>query len=170
MTRLMLNDAQRDVRRVLLWLLTWTTLESGLVIAHVQYGANRYENPGLQHVIVVALFWLMAAAIVIGTYVRRPSNAKRWLLTAVVGLPFVGIFGLAHGAAGHGLKLILHASGVAPERLATLVNMGDFVVPDDAFFELTGVGTFFASLLVCAMLWRFCRMTHLSPKTDTTGT
>jgi hypothetical protein len=148
------------MRRVLTRVTASAALASRLVIVHALYGARRYDNPALAHAIAPALLWLVLAAILAAVYARRPGPIKRWVLVALVALPYVGLFGLVHGAIGHGLKLLFHAAGTSAARLAALFDLGDFVVPDDAFFEATGVGTFAAGLLVGYFLVRFLRVTR----------
>jgi hypothetical protein len=151
-----------ELRRILSSLLAAATFESSVLIVHALYGARRYENASLNHVVIPALFWLALAVALAGAYAWRPSTPKRWLLVALVGLPYLVLFGLIHGAIVHGLKLVLYAAGTAPESLARLFAFGDFVVPDDTFFELTGLGTFFSALIVGGCLLRFLRATKRS--------
>jgi hypothetical protein len=147
-------------RGTLAWVVASTGTASAVLIAHAVYGARRYENVALYHVVVVALFWFVLAAVLTGVYAWRPGRVKRGLLVALVALPYVGIFGLAHGGVGHLLKLAFFLAGMAPERLAQTFDVGDFVMPDDAFFEGTGVATFVAGLLVAHALLRFVRGTR----------
>jgi hypothetical protein len=154
------SSGPQSARRSLLGVTVAAGATSAIMIAHALYGVHRYENSALYHLVPVSLVWLVLAMVLAGVYVRRPGPVKRWLLVAFVGLPYAGIFGVLHGAIGHTLKLVFFAAGMSPDRLAQVFDLGDFVVPDDAIFETTGVATFVAGLFVAYALLRFVHATQ----------
>ena len=150
-------ETSRALRRLLLW----AAFESLLVALHALYAGSHYKNPGVYHVIVVALFWFGLAATLSHQYSKHPGAVRRWLLFLFVAVPYIGIFGIVHGAVGHGLKLIFYHAGASPEQLATHFDFGDFVVPGDALFEVTGLGTFVVALFVGYALHRLMKVTRV---------
>jgi hypothetical protein len=144
-------------RRTLVWLVGAVALETFVTIGHFGYGAYLYDDPSRWHVVGPGLVFLVAVAGLASLYAARPGHVQRWLFTAAVALPYLGMFGAYHGAFQHGLKLILYQVGVTPERLATIFDSPDFAVPNDLLFEVSGISTFFASILVGYFLLRFLR-------------
>jgi hypothetical protein len=147
------SSAPREVRRVCLA----AAAQAGLTIAHFAHGAQVYEDPSRTHVVAPALIGLALSLLVAGLYARRPSRAARAALVAVVGLPFVAMFGLYHGGWNHVSKLLAAAAGLSPERLESIFDSPDFALPNDIVFELTGVATFVVGLVIAFLLVRLVR-------------
>jgi hypothetical protein len=146
-------------RRIVGQLLAAAAVETLLTIGHFHYGSRLYEDPSRLHVIAPALGFLLLALAMSVFYLFRPGIWTLWPLVAFVAAVYVGLFGIYHGAFGHALKDILFFAGTTPERLGEIFDSPDFVVPDDFFFELTGVATFLAALLVGYCLVRLIRLT-----------
>jgi hypothetical protein len=143
-------------RRRVLVSLVWSCAAASAVIAvHAVYGGLHYESPGLFHVVGPAVFWLLVAVALAGVNARGEGPVRRWLLLGLVGVPYIGIFGLLHGVVGHAAKLIAFHAGMAPERLEQLFSLVDFVLPDDAFFELTGLLSAVTAAIIATQLRRF---------------
>jgi hypothetical protein len=128
---------------------------SAVIALHAVYGGVHYESPGLLHLAGPAAFWLIVALALAVVNARGEGPIRRWLLVGGVGLPYVGIFGLLHGVIGHAAKLVAFHAGMPPERLEQLFTLVDFVMPDNAFFELTGLASALAAVGVAAQLRRF---------------
>jgi hypothetical protein len=151
------RGAPRRARRVVSQVCLAAAAQAGLTIAHFAHGARVYEDPSRYHVVAPALIAVALSLLVAGLYVRRPSRAVRAVLVAVVGLPFVAMFGLYHGGWSHAAKLLAFAAGLSPERLESIFDSPDFALPNDVVFELTGVATFAVGLVVALLLVRLLR-------------
>jgi hypothetical protein len=150
-------SARSAEQRILGWLGLVVALDAGLTIAHFAHGAHVYEDPSRYHVVAPALAALLASLLVGGAYARRPSRLLLWGLVSIVGVPFVGAFGLYHGGVNHVAKLLFYAAGVSPERLEEMFDSPDFAIPNDAVFELTGVLTLVTALAIAHLLARLVR-------------
>jgi hypothetical protein len=146
------------VHRAIGWLLFAVVLETALTIGHFVYGARLYDDPSREHVVVPAVVFLLLAAALGGLYLWRPGRLTLSLLAAEVGAVYVGLFGGYHGAFNHALKDALFFTGMAPERLAQIFDTPDFALPNDVFFELSGVATVFAALVVGHLVIRLVRL------------
>jgi|CZKU01.1.fsa_nt_gi hypothetical protein len=149
--------ASAEVRRAVSWVVIAAAAETALTIAHFLYGAHIYDDPSRDHVIVPALVSLGFAAALGALFAWRPSPVTLWPFVAVVAVPFVGMFGLYHGGFGHVCKLVLFAMGTSPERLEEIFDSPDFAAPNDVAFEVSGVTTLLAALLVTYLLVRLLR-------------
>jgi hypothetical protein len=176
----MLSDAREagvgGTRRLLGWLSFAVSLQAAVTIGHFAHGAHVYEDPSRYHIVAPALVALTLSLLLAGVYAWRPSRAWLWALVVVVGVPFVGMFGLYHGGFSHALKLIMYAAGTSPERLAEIFDSPDFAVPNDGVFEVTGLLTLFASLVIVHLFVRLVRASKrsrssssLAPDTTATG-
>lgn len=152
-----LIGAPRAARRVLSRVCLAAAAQAGLTIAHFAHGAGVYDDPSRYHVVAPALIALALSLLVAGLYARRPSRAARAVLVAVVGLPFVAMFGLYHGGWSHAAKLLAFAAGSSPERLEAIFDSPDFALPNDVIFEVTGVATLVVGLVVAFLLVRLAR-------------
>src|SRR5512144_781555 len=92
-------------------LLVAAAVETAVTIMHCVHGARTYDDPGRLHVVVPGLVALALAAGLTWVFLWRPGPLTLIPLFAVTAIPFVGVFGLFHGAYGHALKLILFFSG-----------------------------------------------------------
>jgi hypothetical protein len=143
-----------DVRRDLRWLFGATAAQAALTIGHFAHGAHVYDDPSRLHVVVPTLVCLALVAGLALVAARRPTPLALWPLAVAVAGPFVALFGLYHGAFGHGLKLALFATGTSPERLLEIFDSPDFATPNDLVFEATGLATLVASVFVTVHLGR----------------
>lgn len=141
-----------SLSRILHVLLLTAAAETALVVGHFAYGARIYDDPTRYHVVMPAIVALLVATS-LGVYLRcKPSRSLLRFFAVAVAVPFIGVFGLYHGAFGHGLKLVLFEAGVPLERLLAIFDSPDFAVPNDAIFELSGLGSFLVSLVVGGLL------------------
>jgi peroxiredoxin len=110
-----------------------------LTTLHHVYGAIRYQTPFRLHIVVVAAIVAGLVVAAHALFARRPSSARLLTLAAATLLfPVVGI-GLFEGGYNHALKNALFFAD-APERLLlTLFPPPTYELPNDLFFELTGV-------------------------------
>jgi hypothetical protein len=132
-------------------------VQTALVVAHFAYSARLYDDPLRLHVVAPAVGFLGAAGALAALYLWRPSPWTLWPLVAEVGLAFVALFGGYHGAVNHLLKDVLYFAGTSPERLAEIFTSPDFAAPTDLLFELSGLATLVAAVVVAVRLVRLVR-------------
>ena len=114
-----------------------------LTTVHHLYGAYVYGTPWRNHVAHVAGLGaavLVGALLVFkrqgGTTVGRIALGIVMLGTLV--LPVIGI-GLFEGGYNHAAKLALYFAGSAPAVMQRFFPPPTYELPNDAFFEVTGV-------------------------------
>ena len=114
-----------------------------LTSVHHAYGAWIYDTPWRLHVVLFA--GLAAAALLASRLVfRRNPDAVSgriafWLFAAVVlGFP-IAVIGLFEGGYNHLVKDILHFAGAAPAVMSRFFPPPTYELPNELFFEATGV-------------------------------
>jgi hypothetical protein len=114
-----------------------------LTSVHHYYGAHVYKTPWRRHAAPVSG---LATAIALGSLLalrRRTTGLADavafWVLTADTLVVHVGGFGVFEGAYNHVLKDALYLGGASPALLRRLFPAPRYELPDDAFFEVTGV-------------------------------
>jgi hypothetical protein len=114
-----------------------------LTSVHHYYGASVYKTPWRRHAAPVSG---LATAIALGSLLvlrRRTTGLADavafWVLAADTLVVHVGGFGVFEGAYNHVLKDALYLGGVSPALLRRLFPAPRYELPDDAFFEVTGV-------------------------------
>ncbi len=160
------------VRATKLLLLSVAVL-TAVTILHFLHGAHTYDDPARLHVVRPALIALLVETLLAGLFHRRPGKLTLAPLLAWTLIPFVGVFGLVHGAYYHVLKLVLFYAGAPEATLEWLFNSPDYVLPNDFMFELSGTLTFVAAGLVLYRVLRLLRALHNSsgqgPKEETSN-
>jgi hypothetical protein len=114
-----------------------------LTAVHHVYGAYVYGTPWRTHVAFVSV---VAAAALVGSFavLRRPPGtvageiALSILAVVTLAIPVVGI-GLFEGAYNHALKNALYFGGASLQTLSRLFPPPAYELPNDVFFEVTGV-------------------------------
>jgi hypothetical protein len=132
-----------DPRR-LAWRSTWASLGVLLLtVVHHVYGAWLYATPWRLHVVGVAA--VAGAAIVGASAAFVASRGRRFeplalavftLLTVVI--PISG-FGIFEGLYNHVLKIVLFLVGTRSEVMDRLFPAPTYSMPNDLFFEASGV-------------------------------
>ena len=128
-------------RRAVAYLMGAAALETVLTIGHFGYGARVYDDASRLHVVGPAVGFLLLAAALAALYLWRP---RWWTLAPLLlemAFVYVGLFGGYHGAFNHALKDILYWSGTSAQRLAEIFDSPDFTLPNNVFYELTGLLT-----------------------------
>ncbi len=115
----------------------------GLTAAHHAYGGIRYDTPWRLHGAVVALGMSPALLALYFTHRRRPNSAlgraAGWALTGgVVAFPVLGI-GAFEGVYNHLAKDALFLAGVPQSLLLHMFPPPTYEMPNDAWFEISGV-------------------------------
>jgi hypothetical protein len=138
---------------------TWSALAVLLLTSvHHVYGAFIYHTPWRLHVAPVA--GLTAAALVgILLVLRRHTDdvAGHIAFWAFVGItlviPVAGI-GFFEGGYNHALKNALYFAGARTSLMVRLFPPPTYELPNDAFFEITGVMQAFLGAVTCWLLYR----------------
>jgi hypothetical protein len=114
-----------------------------LTSIHHAYGAFRYGTPWRYHVVVFAAGALVAMLVALQLSRSRPAaRAARvawwafWVVTATIPVLLIGGF---EGLYNHVLKVALFLGGVSVTQLRHLYPSGLYEMPNDGFFEFTGV-------------------------------
>lgn len=141
---------------------TWSALAAlMLTTVHHVYGAYVYDTPWRLHAAHVSA--LVAVAIAGSRLVLRRSRGNLTgriafgvfaLLTLVVPVLLIGIF---EGAYNHVLKNALYFAGASPALMGRLFPPPTYELPNDAFFEITGVLQVVPTALAA---WYLYRATH----------
>jgi hypothetical protein len=128
----LLNRVTRDAFGVLL-----------LTSVHHAYGAYVYHTPWRLHVLLVAL---LVAAGMLGLLplLRRPAGDARgriafWAFAAIVLIVPIGLIGLFEGGYNHAIKNALYFGGASAALMNRLFPPPTYELPNDAFFEVTGI-------------------------------
>jgi len=113
-----------------------------LTAVHHAYGAYLYDTPWRLHIVPAAL----AAAVVIGlsgAVLRRNREGVAdtvafgiWCVALI--FPF-GMIGFVEGGYNHVLKDLLYFEGASSEVMRALFPAPVYEMPNDFFFEFTGV-------------------------------
>lgn len=130
-----------------------------LTSAHHVYGAVRYDTPWRHHAAVVS-FWVTLALLAAFTAYRRHPGTRAgrlagWTLAALA-LLFPGlVFGLFEGLYNHVLKDVLFFAGTPRALLLRLFPPPTYELPNDVWFELSGVLQVVPATFTARVLLRF---------------
>jgi hypothetical protein len=114
-----------------------------LTSVHHAYGAYIFHTPWRLNVLFVSGF---AAGAIIGPFrlLRRRSEgviaqAAFWALSSITLLFPITIIGFFEGGYNYALKDALYFAGASPALMTTLFPPPTYELPNDVFFEVTGV-------------------------------
>jgi len=132
-----------------------------LTVVHHLYGAWRYATPWRHHVAIAVaplLIVLTAAFIAVsGNYGIRIRTAASWMFLGIGAAAAVAWIGLFEGGYAHVLKNLAYFGGLPRATFATLFPAPAFEIPDDVFFEATGIVQFILAVPAALYLLRFWR-------------
>lgn len=130
--------------------MTWSVGTMMLTLVHHFYGALIYSEPFRLHVAIVAIPVILVLLAAYISYLRthNPIVKKRALVTfLVVSVLFsVLAIGFYEGGYNHVVKNILYFSGMSTDVLDAMYP-SVYELPEDVFFELTGMAQFASGLL-----------------------
>ena len=122
-----------------------------LTSIHHSYGAYVYNTPWRLHAVIVsgAVTLLMAGLLKVSESSGVPRRAKAGAHGfVVVGLLVVSVgFGIFEGGYNHLVKDVLYFSNMSPELTRRLYPAGRYELPNDSFFEITGMLQIFPGVL-----------------------
>jgi hypothetical protein len=132
-----------------------------LTSVHHAYGAYAYNTLWRLHAVFVSAF---AAAAIIGSLVVVRRNANEtvreiafWVFTAVVLVIPVAVIGLFEGAYNHALKNALYFAGASSTLMNLLFPPPTYELPNNAFFEVSGVMQVVPGSITAWLLYRLVR-------------
>lgn len=126
-----------------------------LTSIHHAYGAIRYDTPWRMHAVYVSIatFAVLIAALP-KSRGRRGWRAALYYVVATT-VP-IGLIGFFEGGYNHVLKNALHLLGTSTARMLVLFPPPKYVLPEDVFFEASGVLQFPLAVVAArelARLW-----------------
>jgi hypothetical protein len=140
-----------------------------LTDVHHVYGARVYQTPWRYHVLLLSVPAMFAILWAHGRLRQHPNHAAaRWTLVLVtLVVPVLGI-GAFEGFYNHVLKDVLYFWGAPAALLTRLFPPPTYEMPNDAFFEITGVAQALVGATTAWHLFRFTRRRHASRLTPGT--
>jgi peroxiredoxin len=130
-----------------------------LTTIHHVYGGIVYATPWRIHGAVVAV-------AIAGLIVALHRRGARRLLVGVVALTCVLAIGLFEGLYNHAIKNALYFTGAPHAQMVRWFPPPTYEVPDDAFFEITGIAQAIAggfAAAACVAVVRRDRSRRLAP-------
>ena len=113
---------------------------------HHVYGAWLYDTPWRTHIAYQGFTWLLVCYLIMVIYINWSKRLLVWAYIVVAGFFFVGAIGFFEGAYNHVLKNILYFGGLSEDTLHLMYPPPKYLLPNDWFFEISGVLTLFISL------------------------
>lgn len=133
----------------------------GLTAAHHAYGAVRYDTPWRLHGALAALGIGLLLAGASSAHRRHPETPlgrfAGWALAIMVLVFPVLAIGLFEGLYNHVAKDVLFFSGAPRDLLARMFPAPTYEMPNDAWFEVSGVLQAVPAAFACGALLRFVR-------------
>jgi hypothetical protein len=114
-----------------------------LTSVHHVYGAIRYQTPERYYAAIVGATALVAMPRALSISRTRASEATGraawWVFWGVNAMVAVLLIGTFEGFYNHLVKVALYFSGASAALMRTLFPTPIYEMPNDAFFEVTGV-------------------------------
>ncbi len=129
-----------------------------LTSIHHVYGAFRYHTPWRLHVLLLSIP-VIILTIVIDRVVRRRAKISAfvfWAFFTITLVPSISLIGFYEGIYNHILKNILFYGGADINVLHTLFPPPKYEMPNDVWFEITGV---LQGILVVPLTIQLIRLT-----------
>lgn len=126
---------------------------------HHVYGAYIYNTPWRLHAALISGLAVVLIAALFHLLKRRQeclvNLIASWTFVALVfAVPFLA-FGVFEGAYNHGLKVALYFAHVSPSLMALLYPPPAYEMPNNLFFEITGIAQVIPSAFAGRYLFRF---------------
>ncbi len=138
---LTIKNVEHDYESRALW---WAISSIVLTTVHHVYGAFIYHTPWRDHAAIVALVAVLVSAAAFHIH-RSPAISKRagkitfWIFVVVTLLIAVVGIGVFEGGYNHTLKNLLYFTTGDAALMQRLFPPPTYELPNDAFFEITGV-------------------------------
>jgi len=129
-----------------------------LTSIHHVYGAFRYHTPWRLHVLMLSVPVIILTIVLNRAVLRREriSAFVFWMFFVVTLVPSVGLIGFYEGIYNHILKNILYYGGADINMLQTLFPPPKYELPNDVWFEITGV---LQGIIVAPLAMQLTRLT-----------
>jgi hypothetical protein len=139
-----------------------------LTDVHHVYGAYVYQTPWRYHVLLLSIPAMLGILWSHRRLRHRPGDAfARWILglTTLI-VPVLGI-GAFEGFYNHLVKDVLYVHGTSSALMRRLFPPPRYEMPNDAFFEITGIAQ---AILGAATAWHLYRFGARRGEPTTRGT
>ena len=140
-----------------------------LTSIHHVYGAIRYDTPERYHAAVLAAAAVIVMLGALSVSRARPTSvAERvawWTFVGVNATVFVVLFGAFEGLYNHALKDALYLAGTPVAQMRVLFPAPMYEMPNDWFFEVTGVLQVGPAAVTAYYLNRLIRMPRSGVRT-----
>ena len=148
------RDAGGDATRSAFALLLLTSI-------HHVYGGYVYATPWRYHAVPISIVTAVVMLGALALWRRRPSRlaggiARIVFLLTTLAIPVIS-FGLFEGFYNHVVKNLLYFAGAPAAVLAPLFPPPTYEMPNDVFFEITGVLQVVPAALAAWSLYRILR-------------
>ncbi|MGF6847345.1 hypothetical protein QFZ51_002580 [Chitinophaga sp. W3I9] len=113
-----------------------------LTSVHHVYGAIRYHTPWRMHVLLLSVPVLIITIILDRVIKQKGMTVKSvwsWIYCSIIFLAAIVMIGSYEGLYNHLLKNILYFGGLSAAHMSMLFPPAMYEMPDDIFFEVTGV-------------------------------
>ncbi|HYT88197.1 MAG TPA: hypothetical protein VEL76_05720, partial [Gemmataceae bacterium] len=144
-----------------------------LTSVHHAYGAYIYATPWRYHAVLISG---ATALVILGSLARlraRPSNRSGtlalWVFVLTTLVVPVLAFGVFEGFYNHLVKNVLYFGGLSTTQMARLFPPPTYEMPNDAFFEITGILQVVPAALAAWQLYRVVRRRRLGSPLYATG-
>jgi hypothetical protein len=140
----------------------------GLILTsvHHAYGAYVYATPWRLHVVFVASATALVVLAALAVLRAHPAGwlgrAAWWLFALTVLIVPILSLGVFEGFYNHVLKNALFLAGLPARDMVRLFPPPRYELPNDAFFEITGVLQVVPAALAAAKLYRLVRSRRTS--------
>ena len=129
-----------------------------LTSLHHAYGAHIYGTPWRLHAVFVSALTAAAIAASLRALRKRAGNrVSLELFTAITLLIPVLMIGMFEGGYNHAVKDALYFGGASRELMIRLFPAPAYEMPNDVFFEVTGVLQLIAGIRTARDLYRFVK-------------
>jgi hypothetical protein len=129
-----------------------------LTTLHHIYGAVLYSTPWRLHVLLISMPAIILTTMLSKFLVKYENNRYvfgcYWLLVLI---PSIGLIGLFEGMYNHLLKNLMFFSGTSKEVLIKMFPPPTYELPNNFFFEFTGV---LQAVVVVFLIISFVRLTR----------
>jgi hypothetical protein len=120
-----------------IWIIT--ALFATTFLHHV-YGGFRYKSA--KRVKLSFIFVVLFALTVLFYRMGRRHSWAQQTYKGIALVAWVGVVGVLEGGYNHLVKVVLWLAKVPPAKLEKLYPSNEYVLPDDIFFEASGILTF----------------------------
>lgn len=132
---------------------------------HHIYGAVVYHTPGRLHVLFLSIP-VLAVTLFLERQLQNPNHRRNlmakahWIIILIFSILLIGIY---EGIYNHILKNIFFFGGLTGQAMETFFPGSIYVMPDNFFFELTGIGQGIIAILLINRFMKFTKTWTDSP-------